>query len=443
MLNFDLCISVEQNVVVPRSVIMPQIEVVIQPASSGDPSYHPSSQKGSDKGSSVDVIPNVEEQRENSPSKTKTQQSHTSHTDEGMEAEKEKTTDDAGTPVPMDGVEVQEHITEEELPLTEKVVENSSGDGSPDLNNPRGNEQGYGDDEEDTMLENEGHDGGDANEEDPKTDSRGKNEGDPNITKPSETQGIASTGTPTNPSREALEALKCTNPLEYLRLMVSTKGSSSDQSGSTSSTTDNVNQTNNEVLSKIKARIFKRDLFASLQGDPSAAYAFKELLKQVNVASVSNEVASIIVELGLIVEQAAGDFRRLKTTMSAIEGKAGSAAAAWHLAHESIDKVAGLEKTLEANKKEAEACDHNIAAWESEIQELQDKISKARERKAAIQNFDQSELQTEIEEGVEHVEKAQKLELELVDLRSQQSTCETRLEILKSKYLSMKTFLPF
>ena len=49
----------------------------------------------------------------------------------------------------------------------------------------------------------------------------------------------------------------------------------------------------------------------------------------------------------------------------------------------------------------------------------------------------------ELEFGMEFVEKARKLESELILLRSKQSSCEKRLELLKTKYLHIKANLPF
>lgn len=59
----------------------------------------------------------------------------------------------------------------------------------------------------------------------------------------------------------------------------------------------------NEVLSKIKEKVFKGDLFLLLLADPSAPLTLKALLNQVNLLEASPKVANVILEIGTMVDQ--------------------------------------------------------------------------------------------------------------------------------------------
>lgn len=86
-------------------------------------------------------------------------------------------------------------------------------------------------------------------------------------------------------SAEELNILKRSQPLKYLKAMLSCRESSSEKSLSTASTSDDqpLSTPADEVLSKIKENIFKGDLFMMLLVDPSAPLTLRALLNQVNL----------------------------------------------------------------------------------------------------------------------------------------------------------------
>lgn len=102
-----------------------------------------------------------------------------------------------------------------------------------------------------------------------------------------------------------------------------------------------------------------------------------------------------------------------------------------------------LEQTKQKNKEEIEGHDHDIASWIKQIRDLQAKISEAEKRKNELLKFDDALMAKELEFGMEFVDKVCKLESEFIILRSKQSLCEKRLELLKTKYLNIKANIPF
>ncbi|XP_050888950.1 uncharacterized protein LOC127094129 [Lathyrus oleraceus] len=126
-----------------------------------------------------------------------------------------------------------------------------------------------------------------------------------------------------------------------------------------------------------------------------------------------------------------------------IQSKSKTQIAEWEASTESIAKSVELEKAYEKNKKEVEACDKNIEAWEQQIKELQTKIVKAKERKEKLLKLDGDTMAKEVQIDMHHVERSQKLGEEIDILTCHKSGWERRLQLQKSKYQKMKESLPF
>lgn len=115
--------------------------------------------------------------------------------------------------------------------------------------------------------------------------------------------------------------------------------------------------------------------------------------------------------------------------MHKIQSKSQTQIAEWEAATECVAKSDELEKAYEKNKKEVEACDKNIEAWEKQIKELQTKIVKAKECKEKLLKLDGDVLAKEVEIGMHHVERAQKLGEEIATLTCHKSGWERRLQL--------------
>ena len=85
--------------------------------------------------------------------------------------------------------------------------------------------------------------------------------------------------------------------------MLNCRESSSDQIHNASESEDQLSSTSaGEVLSKIKDKVFKGDLFLLLLADPSAPLTRKALLCQVDLLEASPEVANVILEIGTMID---------------------------------------------------------------------------------------------------------------------------------------------
>lgn len=95
--------------------------------------------------------------------------------------------------------------------------------------------------------------------------------------------------------------------------MLSRRESSSERSLSTSTTSEDqpLSKHVDEALLKIKEKIFKGNLFLLLLADPSVPLSLKTLPNQVNLLEASPEVANVILELGIMIEQIIVDHKLL------------------------------------------------------------------------------------------------------------------------------------
>lgn len=271
-----------------------------------------------------------------SPPKTTTQHSHTS--DSGHESDSSEENEAQGNPI---------HMAEDELADDEETP----GAGlhiAAGMNEPQG--EGWG--IEDMVVE-EAAEGNLATNPD---NSESQTKGRANVG-----EEHARTQTPTvadNPTigvslssigalcAEKLAILKQSQPLEYLKVMLNYRESSSDQSHNTSMSEDPPSSTSTgEILSKIKDKVFKGDLFLLLLADPSAPLTLKALLSHVNLLEASPEVANVILEIRTMIDQAVVDHKSLPHLMGEIEKKSGFEVATWDAATEYTNK------SMESNRR--------------------------------------------------------------------------------------------
>lgn len=150
-----------------------------------------------------------------------------------------------------------------------------------------------------------------------------------------------------------------------------------------------------------------------LEGNPNSSYGIKNLLKKVDILSISSGAAYFVVELGFLPDQVSADLLRKQEASTKIERKKETQATKWDAAIESTTKVEILEKSFSQNQEEFDTCTTNISTWEEQIKELQAKIRKAKDRQDESQQLDRQKLDKEIIVGIYHVERAQQLGTEI------------------------------
>ena len=180
-----------------------------------------------------------------------------------------------------------------------------------------------------------------------------------------------------------------------------------------------------------------------METDATTHIQLKKLLKQVDVRAISPESAMIISKLNTLIDQTAADLKQLPSISEALATKSESETAAWTAAAESEAKMETLEKVKERKKLEVAGNRRKIGLWTRQIKRLKSKISWAKRRNAELLASVESEINQELDHGLEFLDEARRLEAEVEKISLEKQSCEARLDFLKSKYLKMKANLPF
>lgn len=75
------------------------------------------------------------------------------------------------------------------------------------------------------------------------------------------------------------------------------------------------------MLLKIEENAFDVDLFQLLEKDTTTCFGINDLLKQVDVLNASLEVADVIMDLGLLIDQGIVELNRIREASNKILNK--------------------------------------------------------------------------------------------------------------------------
>ena len=147
-------------------------------------------------------------------------------------------------------------------------------------------------------------------------------------------------------SKEDLALLKQNDPIGYRNAIVESMENSSDPSHDASTASGKSTSTSplDDVLKKVKAQFFKRDLMKALEGDPTAQSCLGAVLGAVDLLAVSPEISSFILELYSIIDQVSADYNRRRGFNSQLETLHGKSSSAWTEVAESTSRIAELSK---------------------------------------------------------------------------------------------------
>lgn len=199
-----------------------------------------------------------------------------------------------------------------------------------------------------TNDKNEQEGGNEEDETDDEADDEGRSDGMPKAVQTSDAankSNVPSTGNVAPLSSEELETLKWSKPIEYLKEIISARGSSNEKysSFSTVSGGRSKSKSSENLLKKIKEKVFDVDLLKVMENDPSAFFGIKDLLKSVDILNTSSEVVDIIMDLGLLINQITADLHHVKDASTKIRSKIEAHMIEWEDATESTTRVAELE----------------------------------------------------------------------------------------------------
>ncbi|XP_058744010.1 uncharacterized protein LOC131616644 [Vicia villosa] len=247
---------------------------------------------------------------------------------------------------------------------------------------------------------------------------------------------------PAMPTPSELEQLKKTDPVSFLKTMMSIDNASSLGTSSTvlAGTGDKDDIT--KLLHQIREKFFETNLVEALSKDSTKYYGLNNLMKKVDLLLVPVEISEVIVLLSSLIEQLQSNLLRKRDIDGQLTAKMTSHSSSWEAANDATKRVETLKLERLKNQREYEECETNIKAWKKEIEQLKGKIKDAQSRQVEIQKTNQDELTEVAQSGIRHFETAQQLVPEIEELKRQRALIERHMSLWEIQYSKIKDNLP-
>ncbi|KAL5059195.1 hypothetical protein RYX36_030799 [Vicia faba] len=247
-------------------------------------------------------------------------------------------------------------------------------------------------------------------------------------------------------SEEERTALKTTDPLKYVKLMMDLKDSSPAKTFPDTSAQAGVGikETSlDTLLQQVKQVVFDIDLFINLKEDCTAGSRIKKLISQIPITACPPNVGEALVDIQQLIDQVSSEFNRDFNAQTKLQ----AAEKAQSLAYEKAYNTYTASENLMQSKKKAQEEYNNYASsiqvWETQISELQERIAEAKEKQVVIQGLNDPQADLLAKESVAQVEAATNMDKEIAKIQESQAAIQYKLNLSKIKYARIKNNLPF
>jgi chromosome segregation ATPase len=187
------------------------------------------------------------------------------------------------------------------------------------------------------------------------------------------------------------------------------------------------------LLHRIRKTILDVDLFEVLKQDSTACFVMKGLLNQVDLATCSLEVSTILFELQSLLDNVTGCLLQDESAAIKVQEKRASMNAAYEHASK-LSKEAEEQAThIKQARADYELRSQSILLWEKQIQELQHKIKEAQQQQIAYEsNTFGHRFEELLNKGLAETEAAEQLKGEVAILEGAKRFTQKRLESFRN-----------
>ena len=250
------------------------------------------------------------------------------------------------------------------------------------------------------------------------SDEQGKDEDDGGKTK--ETMEVEMDVTPLNKelsptsqprlTEEELALLKHNDPIGYMKTKLAQKDIPFTRVG-TGSTNNTLSPDARAILlNKVRKTILDVDLFEVLKKDSTACYTMKELLTQVNSATCSLPVSTILFDLQVLLDDVTGCLLQDELAAAKVQEKRNAMDAAYERASKLSTEAEDQATRLKQAKADYEVRARSILFWEGQIQELQQKVKEAQQQQLAYETDSVSnQFEELLNRGLSETEAAERI----------------------------------
>jgi chromosome segregation ATPase len=177
------------------------------------------------------------------------------------------------------------------------------------------------------------------------------------------------------------------------------------------------------------------DLFEVLKKDSTACYTMKELLTQVNLATCSLPVSTILFDLQTLLDNVTGCLLQDEFATNKVQEKRTAMDAAYEHASKLSKEAEEQAMHIKQAKTDYEVRAQSILLWEKQIQELQQKVKEAQQQQLAYEtNTAGNQFEELLNKGLAEMEAAEQLKGEVATLEGARRFTQQRLESFRSTF---------
>jgi uncharacterized protein YlxW (UPF0749 family) len=139
-------------------------------------------------------------------------------------------------------------------------------------------------------------------------------------------------------------------------------------------------------------------------------------LRKFNTRSSDDSVVSFILAFESLLDQFFRELQSITEVANKLSLQTTAHSQEWSMVEDSIRRIADIERNAKEENEEVITCNNNIAQWEHQIKELQEKIVAERERKV------------EAKKALRHWENVEKIMGEIQELTTAKDFAEKKLK---------------
>jgi SMC interacting uncharacterized protein involved in chromosome segregation len=154
-------------------------------------------------------------------------------------------------------------------------------------------------------------------------------------------------------------------------------------------------------------------------------------LRKFNTRSSDDSVVSFVLAFESLLDQFFRELQSITEVANKLSLQTTAHSQEWGMVEDSIRRIADIERNAKEENEEVITCNNNIAQWEHQIKELQEKIVAERARKVEAQSTYVSlraEKKEEAKKALRHWENVEKIMGEIQELTTAKDFAEKKLK---------------
>jgi hypothetical protein len=236
-------------------------------------------------------------------------------------------------------------------------------------------------------------------------------------------------------TEEELALLRRNDPIGYMKAKLAQRDTPLARAGTNSTNNPLPSDDRVVLLNKVRRTILDVDLFEVLKKDSTACYTMKELLTQVNLATCSLEVSTILFDLQALLDNVTGCLLQDEFAAAKVQEKRSAMDVAYEHASKLSKEAEDQAMHLKQAKTDYEARAQSILLWEKQIQELQQKVKEAQQQQLAYETDTVgNQFEELLNKGLSEMEAAEQLKGEVATLEGARRFTQQRLESFRSTF---------